>query len=158
LYGAGKRTGILAVESKLAKILGKSFEKPLTIIIRNKEDRFASAEAKHVADAFYSDLKVRLEAQGYRVKFQEDIKDKKEIVDLWADHSRDSDRLKFVQNLSYEELTGLKDRRTASQMGNRASDKKLPKKQFLLSAEEKVEISSFIARAPDTTLVVKAED
>jgi len=99
LYGAGARTGILAVESKVGKILDKSIPKPLAIIVKGNAERISSAGMDKSANKFYDELKKTLEAKGYRVEFDDGLPNTvpNQKAALWVGHSRGIDRLKFAE-------------------------------------------------------------
>ena len=162
LYGAGKRTGILNVEKKLAKVLGEPKEKPLAVIIKGNGDRIAALGMKKEAANFYKDLAARLEIQGYRVSFDEGLPNTipDQSAALWVGHSRGVDRLQFSEGpatIALETNDNL-----ASLIKLHGKDKAFDLntkdiKHYELSKKDLESISSYNAPS-SSTLVVAAAD
>ena len=73
------------------------YKKPLAIIIKGNDKYINNPKIKSIADTFYNDIKLKLEAKGYEVKFDDGmpytIPD--ETASVWIAHSRGIDRLQY---------------------------------------------------------------
>lgn len=161
-YGAGERTGILNVEAKLGKILGKEKDAPLAIIVKGNAERISEAGMQKPADAFYNGLKKRLEDRGYRVEFDEglDFTIPDQEAALWVGHSRGIDRLQFAEgpktialntNDNFEALLKKNDFKVAADLNTKDL------RHYQLADSDLSEIAA-LNPISNNTLVVKAAD
>ena len=78
--------------------IAKSNAKPLAVIIKGNSKYTELPKIKAMADRFYQDIKSRLEANGYNVKFDAGLPYTRPDTSavLWVGHSRGNDRLSFA--------------------------------------------------------------